>query len=162
MRLIAVLVLVVCSSDSAQAALINTSPAVVCAFLTDQGLPTSAWAHQYDDLYGCNSSYKELGSGYPLANNLAYYVDGKAASVTQVKLVLNVNSSSQAKSAHAALLKGAKALSLKATGTALPPSVAESITSGTSNKKSFGNSWVQVKREDWPTGRGYEIHVIFG
>jgi hypothetical protein len=106
------------------------------------------------------SPYKELGAGNPLANNLAYYVDGNASAATQVKLVLNVNNRSAAKPAHAELLKAAEALSIKSTGQQLTQPIRDAIQQGKNASGKLGKSALEVMRDDWPTGKGYEIHVI--
>ena len=62
----------------AEATMKNTNPNTTCSYLQEIGLSTRGWKHDYDAEYGCSSSYKEFGSGSPLRNNLAYYVEGKA------------------------------------------------------------------------------------
>ena len=146
---------------AAEASLAITSPSSVCVVLNNVGLSTGSWKNIYDSEFGCNSPYKEIGSGFPLANNLAYYVDGKRNSVTQAKLVLNVNNKSQATSAHFALLNASEALSIKIAGVKLPQTIKDEITEGKPMKTKVGQTAVEVKRDNWPTGKGYELHVIF-
>lgn len=145
----------------AQATLIMNSPSSVCSVLDDQGLSAGGWENIYDDEFGCHSRYKEIGSGYPLANNLAFYVDGGRDVVTEAKLVLNVNNSAQARSAHLALLHAGIALSKKIAGGGLPRAIKEGISKGKSTERNVGGTSVEVVRKDWPTGKGYELHVIF-
>jgi hypothetical protein len=149
------------SVSAAEASLAVTSPSSVCVLLNNIGLATGSWKNIYDNEFGCNSPYKEIGSGFPLANNLAYYVDGNRNAVSQAKLVLNVNNKSQAKSAHSALLNASEALSTKIAGTKLPQTVKDAISGGKSMKTKIGQTAVEVKRDNWPTGKGYEIHVVF-
>ena len=101
------------SVTSAEASLAITSPASVCALLNNIGLATGSWKNFYDNEFGCISPYREIGPGFPLANNLAYYVEGDKNSVTGAKLVLNVNTKSQATSAHSALLRATEALTCR-------------------------------------------------
>lgn len=85
---------------AAEASLAVTSPSSVCALLNNIDLAAGSWKNIYDNEFGCNSPYKKIGPGFPLENSLAYYADGNKNSVNQVKLVINVNNKSQAKSIH--------------------------------------------------------------
>jgi hypothetical protein len=147
-------------ANSAEASLLFTSPTQACKALNDVGLKTGVWKKDGDE-FGCNSSYKEIGRSFPLANNLAYYADGTDHSITQVYLVLNVNDRSQASSAHSALLKASHALSGKAVGVKLLQAVADAIAQGRAIRATIHQATVEVIRKDWPTGNGYELHVIF-
>lgn len=144
-----------------EASLSVTSPSSVCLLLNNIGLATGSWKNIYNNEFGCNSTYKEIGSGFPLANNLAYYVDGNRNVVTQAKLVLNVNNKSQLTSAHSALLTASEALSIKVAGGKLPQTVKNAISGGKPMKTKIGQTAVEVKRDNWTTGKGYELHVIF-
>ena len=135
-------------------------PIYTCNLLNKEGLTTNGWEIIYKEKYGCNSSYKQLGSGWPLANNLAFYVDGTADLVTQVKLILNINDRESAYSAHQKLLKVAKALNIKVTGKQLTQPLKDAIKKGHNATQKIGVSIVEVLRKDWPTGMGYEIQVI--
>ena len=73
--------------------------------------------------------------------------------------MLNVNNRAAAKSAHSELLKGAEALSVKTTGQQLPQALKEAIQGGKKVSDKVGISAVEVIREEWPTGKGYEITV---
>jgi hypothetical protein len=126
----------------------------------DSGLNTQGWKNQYDQVFDCSSPYKEIGSGFPLANNLAFYAEGSANNVSQVKLVLNVNNRSSSSSAHAALLKAATTLIEKTTGEKLTKPLIDSIKKGTNVTQRVGCSIAEVVRVDWPTGKGYEVKVI--
>lgn len=147
------------SASIAHAELKTTSPTDVCDILNKSGLSTKGWKDNYG--YGCNSPYKELGSGYPLANNLAYYADGSVDSVTQVKLVVNINNKASAKVAHKALLDASEILSKNLSGESLPKSLINAIINGKSASHNVGKTVVDIVRVDWPTGKGYEVKVIF-
>lgn len=154
---LAVSALLVCGVAVAAPALSSLRPMVACNLLRDVGLGGRSWRNEYDDVYGCSSPYKELGSGSPLANNLAYYVEGKAQSVLQVKLVLNVNVRAQAESAHRELVKAADLLAKKTLGSTLPSNVRAALTAGKNSLAKLAGASVQVIRVDWPTGKGYEV-----
>lgn len=146
---------------SVDAAIAITAPSEACALLNDHGLATRGWKHQYDNEFGCSSPYKEIGAGSPLANNLAYYVDGGPATANRAKLVLNVNNKNSAVLAHRELLKAAEVLSTKAAGMPLPKEIAAAIVSGTKIAKPERPATIKVVRIDWPSGRGYELKVVF-
>jgi hypothetical protein len=135
-------------------------PSEACSFLAP-GLVTRGYKHDFDDEYYCSSPYKEIGQpDLRIANNLAYYVTGSADVADTAKLVLNYNQPDNAVPATEQLIEAAKALSLKATGSDLPPSVLSAISAGRSIVEVSGAFQHEVKREDWPTGRGYETHYI--
>ena len=116
MRLFALFILFFCTIIPVSAELLVTAPSQACTLLNEVGLATNGWKNEYDQEYGCSSDYKQLGTGSPLANNLAFYVEGNSSSVMQVYLMLNVNDETTASTAHQELLKTAKALSIKETG----------------------------------------------
>lgn len=147
--------------STAEASLAVTAPSSACALLDDIGLAAGSWKNIYGNEFGCSSTYKEIGTGFPLANNLAYYVDGTRDSVTEAKLVLNVNVKSKATSAHAALLDAGKKLSMGIIGVKLSQATKDAIVKGKSIKTKLDQTTVEVKRHNWPNGKGYEIHVIF-
>jgi hypothetical protein len=135
-------------------------PNEACSFLAPT-LVTRGYKHDFDDEYYCSSPYKEIGqSELRLANNLAYYVTGGVDVADTARLVLNYNQPDNAAPATGQLVEAAKALSFKATGSDLPPSVLSAISAGRSAVEISGSFRHEVKREDWPTGRGYEIHYI--
>jgi hypothetical protein len=146
--------------ESAQAQLKETQPSTACAYLADIGLATRGWKNYYDDAYGCSSPYKDIGSGFPLKNNLAYYVDGEVSTVHQLKLVLNVNNRAEAKKAHTELVKATEVLIKKALNESIPEDIVDAITQGKTLSSIIGTAIVDVVRDDWPTGKGYGIKVI--
>lgn len=159
MRLSTAFILFFCTILPANAELLVTAPSEVCNFLKEAGLATGGWKNDYDQEFGCMSKYKEIGSAFPLANNLAFYAEGKISSVVQVYLKLNVNNQTSASSAHQELLKDASALSLKATGQQLPQKLKDAITKGRNSSQTVGNATVDIVREDWSTGSGYDVKV---
>jgi hypothetical protein len=161
--LVACGVLTICLVIPAFAALKTKVPSQVCGSLNSIGLNTRGWKNQYDDVYFCASDYKEIGSGFSrfsLPNNLAFYAEGKRSTVSQVKLVLNVNNRASADSAHKELWKAAEVLCVKVVGMELPRTLKQAIQSGRKRSARVGPSKVEVIRENWPTGKGYEVQVI--
>jgi len=141
----------------------QTAPSKVCALLADQGLKGRKWTQYGDGTAGCASSYKEIGGGDPLANNLAFYATGQGETVNDVKLVLNYNQPDSATASAAAtkvLMSASDKMAQKALGAKLPKSILNAIDWGRSATERVGSGAVEVVRDDWPTGKGYEIHVV--
>lgn len=141
----------------------STAPSEICAYMKDLNLATSGWKNFYGNSFFCISKYKELSpSSSPTENpnNLMFSVEGDSANASQAKLVLNVNNRGTAKKAHEELLKDSEFLSLKATGEKLPKGLKNAIKTGKKTTAKVGFSSVEVIREDWPTGKGYEIRVL--
>lgn len=137
------------------------NPAEACGYLSGvSSLQTRGYKNKYEDVFGCSSPYRELNAGSALANNLAYYVDGDAQTATQLKLVLNVNQAQQSKEAHAALLSSSQDLTQKSLGFALPKDVSSAILSGKAGKWTVSKAELELKRDDFPTGKGYELHFL--
>ena len=149
-----------CAFSMAHAELPNSKITEVKEYLTAEGYVTRPWAKGFDDFYGCSTTYKELGSGDVLANNIAYYVSGNQTTATELKLVLNVNVKAKANDAHGEFLKIAQALYLKATGKKLEDKLVEAFTKGSSSEIAAKSYTTKLVRSDWPTGRGYELKFI--
>ncbi len=141
--------------NNAYAKLKITAPSEICACMKNFGLMTRGWKNSYENVFGCSSPYKEFDS-----NNLAFYVEGDSMAVRQVKLVLNVNNRQSEKQAQEELIKAAEALSVKITGEKLSPLLRDAIKIGKKTTAKLGSASIEVIREDWPTGKGYEIIVL--
>jgi hypothetical protein len=156
--------------ENRQGKLINRrfyrTPPPACTYLRIVGLVTERyWRDDGERLFHCLSPYQELGTvadpmGLGLKNNLAYYVDGDAERIQQMKLVLNVNQRHEAQQAHQALVRAAKALTQQALNTPLPKTAEQAITAGKPWKGTVKAATLELTRDDWPTGKGYELHVL--
>lgn len=138
-------------------------PSVACNTMAGYHMPAmNTWKdYGYGMGYGCNSSYLDIGSASSgLANNIAYYVDGDSHKVNQVKLVLNVNQRLQENEAKTALVRASHELVEKSLGKKLPSEIVHALNSGGSLVLSREEINYEVRRSDWPTGKGYEIHFI--
>ncbi len=135
-----------------------TAPTTVCSCLSTVGLPTGGWKKIYDT-YTCLSNYKPLGTGLAL-NNLAFYVEGRATAVFEAKLVLNVHDKTQATAARVELANAAEALCRAVTGVELPAAARTAIRAGKTASVKAGPSTLKVEREDYPSGKGYELRVV--
>lgn len=136
------------------------SPSQACQLLKSEGHISSGWKHHYDSEYGCSTPYLDIGTGSPLANNIAYYLYGNATSASEAKLVINVNNTEQKKQAHQTLLVSAKKLSSELVGE-LPEDISSAISNGGEASTEIEGVNIRVIVDVWPTGKGYEQQVIF-
>jgi hypothetical protein len=134
-----------------------------CAYLHSVGLGTDRyWRDDGEPLFHCLSPMTPLGTaaephGFGLKNNLAYYVDGDAERAHDLLLKLNVNQCHEAKQAQQALVRAAKALTQQALNTPLPKAAEQAITVGKPWKGAVKAATLELTREDWPTGKGYDL-----
>ncbi|HPN98842.1 MAG TPA: hypothetical protein PLX88_09700 [Syntrophorhabdaceae bacterium] len=138
---------------------VNLNPSEACSFMSSNGMATRGYKNPDGVGYFCSSPYKEIGTGYPLKNNIAYYAEGDAGKVTKLKLVLNVYYKKEAKQAQTELMKNAETLLKKALKASLPKEAKDAILAGKSGKWKVGDVDISVARENWPTGKGYEIKL---
>ncbi|MFQ6345984.1 hypothetical protein EXW72_10245 [Pseudomonas sp. BCA14] len=137
-----------------------SSPSQACSLLSGSSLSGGTWRDLEDGTWGCSSDYLDIGSGNPLPNNLAYYVEGSVVSPTQVYLVLNYFKPKSKDAATKALVSASSVLSQKALGAKLPVVITKAIMSGQPATSEAGSGVINVLRDDWPNGKGYEIHVL--
>jgi hypothetical protein len=141
-----------------------------CAYLQSVGLGTNRyWRDDGERLFHCLSPYKELGTvadprGLGQKNNLAYYVDGDAERIHQMKLVLNVyhgvKPRHEAKQTHQALVQAAKRLTQEALHTSLPKAAEQAIAASKPWRGTVKAATLDLTRDDWPTGKGYELGFL--
>lgn len=138
------------------------NPSDACFYLEQvAGMRTGSYKQLEDDEYACFTPYKVLGDDGPgLANNIAYYVDGNSKRAVQLKLVLNVNDRANEKSALSEFRKSAEALTAKALGAPVPAEVARALSSGKAGTWAVHATRIEVRRDDWPTGKGYSVHYV--
>ncbi|MCY9837982.1 hypothetical protein [Aeromonas media] len=161
MRLIFTVFVLSVATSPVSADFLNTGPSAMCNYLTSDGLATRGWKNQYDNEFGCSSPYKEIGTGVPLANNIAYYVEGSSSEARLAKLVVNINNKTLAGSAYTELLQASQELSLKLSGVKLPEEISIAIKNGKKASAKAGSTAIEVIRIDWPTGKGHELKVFF-
>jgi hypothetical protein len=75
------------------------APEKACTLLADFNLATRGWKDVGGGMRSCSSPHREIGTGDPMPNNLAFYVRGDAAGPKLIKLVVNVNNRAQASAA---------------------------------------------------------------
>lgn len=153
------------SSNAMAGPLSGHNPDDVCKLLGSHGMQAHEWrSDEYPDgdyTHECNSQYKELDNGKPMPNNIAYYVTGSNNSVSNAKLILNVNDKSKSKAVRAVLMKETEFLAERLGGITLPKGIKDAILTGSSANFQEKNLSLTVEKTDWPRGNGYEVHVSF-
>ena len=102
------------------------------------------------DSMGCFSDYKMLDNN---RSNLGYYTEPSS-----VYLVLNYYNGSSKTNTHNALIQAAKTLSKNAIGYTLPQSIIANLQVSKIGSWKHGKYLIKVVRDNFPSGRGYEIH----
>lgn len=127
-----------------------------CNYLQEiSGFSTRGYKSDGMGGYYCCSPYKMLDD----RSNIAYYVEGLSnVKANKVYLVLNVYNSSNKIKMHNSLLSTSKFLAKKAIGINLNTKIISSITNGKSASFKQGKYIIEVKKQNWESGLGYEIH----
>lgn len=137
------------------------APEQACKFIgASFGVEVRPYQNEYEDEYSCSTPYKNLQEGLNLPNNLAYYVTGNRDLASEVKLVLNINESYKQAYAKGQLEKFSSVVAKAATGASLPSEISSAITNGTPKLHEDSGYRQELKRDDWPTGNGYELHYV--
>jgi hypothetical protein len=159
---LATIALTILATTTATAAMpSNLHPREYCSIATDVGLPAKR-AFSASTL-GCSSAYRELSAASPgLSNNVAFYVsaNGDPLALKRLSLQLNVNNPRAATSAHAELTQATASLARTLLGKEFPE-LLRAVKQGKAYRMQDTQWRVEVEREAWPTGRGYEINVRF-
>lgn len=159
-----VLGIVASSAVVALADLKNDSIKVICAYLENDGHKTGTWKKEIegddtDDAYFACSPKKEIGTG-AVASSIAYYVTGKKNSVEELSLTLNVFNRAESKLLHGQLLSAGSILIKKATGQPIPKQIKTAIEQGKGGEWKVGAAKVKIVREEFPSGKGYDLSLI--
>jgi len=105
--------------------------------------------------WACSSDFWRLPDGAG-ANNLSYYVNGKADRATVVRLTLNVNDRARAASALKTLSDAAELLAKQA-GKTMPENVRLAVSQG----RAITAAPYMVTHYDWPSPKkGYEVEFL--
>lgn len=136
------------------------TPEIASGYLASEGLPTGEYKYRAGNDYSSLSNYQEIRSGFPLSNNIAYYVEGERNRVRELKLVLNVNQPRFWKEAHEVLLRYSKSLYQKILKQQMPQKIGNTIIQGYSGKWTVQNITIELLRDDWPSGKGYSLKFV--
>ena len=133
-------------------------PSIACNYLAEAGLPTGNYKYWSGNDYYSISNCKEIGSGFPLANNITYHVKGSENKVNELELILNVNVPKRSSEAYDTLLMYSEILYQKVLHEALPYQISASIVEGGSGQWYSQSVTAELKRDDWVTDRGYSLY----
>ncbi len=127
------------------------SPYLAKDFLKAEELPTQPYHRFDDDEWVASSSYLEIGEGFGLNNNLAYYLNGNKHAATQLKLTLNINLPDARDDAEHRFRKIGTSLLLASMGQEFDHRVAEGIDSDSFNIQ-IGKRWILLEKNVWENG----------
>lgn len=134
-------------------------PKQACAFLSNK-LKPGEYTTGNGTVYGCFTSAKDLGTGSPLPNSIAYYAGGDAQRARQLGLVLYVNNPESSNEAHKVLLEYSRELSEQALGVPMSRGAEDAILAGTGGDGKVDTTKVEVFRKASANGKGYELHFV--
>jgi hypothetical protein len=125
------------------------------------GLQTRGYGgHEIEGEFFCSSPYKDLDDKATIPNNIAFYAEGDAEEVHVLNLVLNVHVPRKAEEAHGTFMAYSDELALRVLGDGLPPAMKDAILDGRPEAYTVKGLFLELKREAWPSGRGYEMRFI--
>lgn len=140
-----------------------STPATACSLLADlPGMRTGEYKNNSLSSaknFFCASPYNPIGNGWSPENNLAYYVIGDHDTARELKLILSVNMKA-AEVGGTVLSIASDLLTKRALGSKLSPDVLQALLSGETGQWDAGANQILIRREDWPSGRGYELRFI--
>lgn len=107
-------------------------------------------------MWFAGSPYLEIGEAI-LPNNIAYYVEGDEHVARTLKLVANFNNQDAAIETRTRFAGLADRLIRQALDQETPEVVRSAILSEMQVNLPIGKKTIQLVRESWPTGRGYQM-----
>jgi hypothetical protein len=127
------------------------SPYEAAAFLSPIGMETNGYVRFFEDEWGASSNYLEL-NGFPLKNNIGYYLDGTKNVAKKLKIKLNINQPECEESDLESYCEVAEFLYLKAFKALMP----EQLKTHILEKRDLTfigplNSDLVIKKTDWPS-----------
>lgn len=138
------------------------NPQVACSLLSHiKGFQTGSYKSTgVEGDFFCCSPYKDMDGESVVSNHIAYYAEGEEEQVNRLKLVLSVHVPQKAEVAHGLLMAYSDELALKALGEGLRAEMKDAILDGRPEAYTVKGLFVELKREAWVTGRGYEMKFI--
>jgi len=121
-------------------------------FLKHHELATRDYHRSFGDEWFAGSSYLELGSEFPLPNNLAYYVTGTEHAATSLKLCLNVNRADERDMAEARFVEVGSTLLDASLGTAAAEPAIHTLFALQPREIRIGARLVLLTHEQWDSG----------
>lgn len=124
--------------------------------------PSGGYSQLYEGVHSCGTRYKHIGTdnSSALANNLSYYAAGTPDTVRRLRLLLNINQPSNDTLAREQLAAAAAPLFHAATGDSLPASIHAAIKNAVPGQWDESGYRIELKKDVWPTGKGYELNFV--
>jgi hypothetical protein len=133
------------------------SPYSAADFLLSEGLKTGYYQHCYNNDWFASSPYLKIGEELLSSNNISYYIEGDSNIVRCLKLVLNINNSSNSIESHKVLLAASKQLFSNALDKNMPNELEHNILNGDNKEMFLDSSKIRIFRNDWSTNKGYDV-----
>lgn len=138
-------------------------PEVACALLDDLGLKTRGYKNDPSapNEYFCSAPYTQIDKKVPFdVVFIAYYVDGTRENAKQLKAVVSIHDRSAVGVGSAALALAGEVLTRRALGFELPDEIANAIEGAEARKFRVGGNQIEVQREDYINGWGYDLKFV--
>lgn len=133
------------------------TPQNACKYMTSvSGLSTNGYKSDGMGEYFCASNYKLLDG----KTNIAYYAEGSGNNAKKVYLVLNLYNTSNKAAMMSNFVSSAKILSKNSINYTLDNVIITAMQSGKSGSWKLGKYTIEVKKQNFSTGLGSEIHFI--
>lgn len=111
--------------------------------------------------YSCSTPYKSIDErNGRLSNNIAHYVVGDEFKAVKLYIVLNVNTKVNLSKSINFFIDASMLLTKKAARTDLTKDIVTSIKKEKSITRKVNGNKIEVKKESWPSGDGYELQFI--
>lgn len=154
-----------CSSNDSDATVASNEPTIIpvdqaCSMLN---LEMTNWKSSMNDgVYRCISNYIDISpdQGLDLPNNLAYYVQGTENTVTELKVVLNVNDKKFKRKAKEEFIKMSSNVYSQVKAGKFPPAVIKAITAKRDYSTSDEKLSYTLDNDIWKNGKGYTQRFI--
>lgn len=152
------------NSSSTSNSSIGWDPQKACRFLSDiPGMSSSgSYSSLYEGIHSCGTRYKDVGEDdhSALPNNISYYAAGTPEKVQRLRLLLNINQISNDTAAKEQMATVAVRLFQAALNHSIPNGIQDSIKTGTSGQWDDSGYKIELKKDIWPTGKGYELNFV--
>lgn len=138
-------------------------PEVACALLDGLDLKTRGYKNDPSapTEYFCSAPYTQIDNRLPFwMVFIAYYVDGTRDKAKQLKAVVSIHDRRVVELGHAALALAGAVLTKRALNVELPNEIANAIDDAETGRWKVGSNQIEIQREDYVNGWGYDLKFI--
>lgn len=148
------------------------TPSVACSLLDENGLPTRGWKsltmktkaarEEWNPKdYSCSSPDTPLANNIPMLDGfIAYYVDGSEDTVRQLRLVLSIHDPRAVEVGSLSLAVISHALTLRSLERSLPLEIITALRKAEPGQWTIGLNQIEVQRENYVKGWGYDLKFL--